>query len=197
MKSILAATILAAGTLLIGCGVPSYDKARYAELEQVILKSTNLLVGLTVGEATNLVHLDHVRCDSAQVPQMDDELQIFHFPGFFLELTLTHSLPTPKTNATTGLVVLNDTGNWWVAAPGPSLHIDRLNNPDARMSNYWDNVQAMSAGVRAIRRRSCDAIQSFHEMTHISWSDAGCCCSRHVRRISRASCGCGPGPLSA
>ena len=55
----------------------------------------------------------------------------------------------------------------------------------------------LSSPLVATRRRSCDAIQSFHETTHISGSDAGCRCSRHVRRLSRASCGCGPGPLSS
>lgn len=156
------ATILGTALWVTGCGVPGYDKAHYSEMEQVILQSTNRLVGLTVTEVTNLLHLEKVQWDAGCIPQGtgDEELRIYHFRGFFLELPLTHRSPTPTTNTLTGSVALSDHRNCWVAPPGPSLQIDRIGSPEVRMSNYWDNVQAMfkRAGVDSERiERSLDA----------------------------------------
>src|SRR5262249_10933182 len=135
MKRILAATIIGTFLWLTGCGFPGYDKPRYSETEQATLKGSNGLVGLPAAEATTLLRLQHVRWDAGCLPQTDDQLRIYHFRGFFLELPLTHHLPRPKTNTATGSVELSDDRNWWVAPPGPALHIDRIGSSGVRMSN--------------------------------------------------------------
>jgi hypothetical protein len=105
---------------LCGCRTADYDRARYNELKEVILHSKNMLGASQADEVIDLLRLQDVPWDGGDVFNVGDQLRIYHFAGFYLEMYVHDR---------------------WVAAPGPSLHVDRLNSPKIRMSNYWDNAE--------------------------------------------------------
>ena len=138
MTRFLAIFGLSLTCFLAGCSVSSYDTKQFQLLERAILRSTNNMVALSVEEASQKLAIQSVRWDSGCIPQTGDQLRIYHFEGFCLKLPLTHD-------------GRSDT-NWCVAVPGPTLEIDRIKDPNTRMSNYWDNVSTMFRKADATSR---------------------------------------------
>ena len=162
----LVATVIIGGSFLIssGCGRsgrPGYDKGRYDKLEAAILRSTNMLAGVSFADASRLLALEGVRWDEGYSNAPLEQQRIYHFHGFSLRLDLEVRPPgiTPgiKKAFRYDEQQLRSNGVWWVARSWPQLEIDRLDDPPTRMSNYWDNTQA-SFRHREAEQRSIAAI---------------------------------------
>jgi hypothetical protein len=62
-------------------------------------------------------------------------MRIYHFHGFYLILHLTKLMPDNPPMWTSE--DLQKRGQWYVHYFYPALHIDGLDDPGKRMSNYW------------------------------------------------------------
>ena len=154
MTRILALTVLGLCLVFSGCGRPSYDKARYEKMEAVMLRSTNMLAGIPLAEASRLLALEGARWNEGYSNVPLGQERIYHFDGFCLRLDLEVLPPgiMPGSKKPFHYVEqqLRTNGVWWVAKSWPRLEIDRLEDAATRMSNYWDNAQA------SFRRRGAE-----------------------------------------
>jgi hypothetical protein len=132
---------------MIGCADSGYDKARFDRMQGTIDGSTNKLLGVSLAEASKLLSLDGARWDEGYTSVPLGQLRVYHFRGFYLLLSL-QVLPRgmtpddPQSFSWSSDSELRSNGVWWVASFYPALHVDRLDDPQTRMSNYWDGVHA-------------------------------------------------------
>jgi hypothetical protein len=124
-----------------------YDKTRYDQMQRTIDGSTNKLLGISLPDASRLLSLENVKWDEGYTSIPFGQLRVYHFKGFYLLLDL-RVLPrgiTPGSDysfSVRGDSELRSNGVWWVTDFYPSLHIDGIDAPKERMSNYWEQVHA-------------------------------------------------------
>jgi hypothetical protein len=124
-----------------------YDKTRYGQMQRTIDGSTNKLLGISLQDASRLLSLENVKWDEGYTSVPFGQLRIYHFKGFDLMLSL-RAFPrgiTPDSHQSFNVrsdSELRSNGVWWVANFYPSLHIDGIDDPKERMSNYWEQVHA-------------------------------------------------------
>jgi len=115
-------------------------------MERTILQSTNLLAGMQLSDAAKLLSLDGVRWDEGYSNVPLGQERIYHFRGFCLRLELEVRPQGIAPGSTQSFSYtepqLRSNGVWWVSQFWPHLEIDRLNDPETRMSNYWDNAHS-------------------------------------------------------
>jgi hypothetical protein len=125
----------------------AYDKTRHDRMQRIIDGSTNKLLGSSLPDASRWLSLENVKWDEGYTSVPFGQLRVYHFKGFYLLLDL-RVLPrgiTPGSDYTfsvRGNSELRSNGVWWVANFYPSLHIDGIDDPKERMSNYWEQVHA-------------------------------------------------------
>ncbi len=144
--------VLAALVLLFGCAGlwgadVRYDKPRHDRMQRTIDGSTNKLLGVPLPDASRWLSLENVKWDEGYTSVPFGQLRVYHFKGFYLLLEL-RVLPrgiTPGSDysfSVRGDSELRSNGVWWVADFYPSLHIDGIDDPKERMSNYWKEIHA-------------------------------------------------------
>jgi hypothetical protein len=148
MARISTTILFVAAFAVTSCVDSGYDKARYNRMQLSIDGSTNKLLGLSLTDASRVLSLKGARWDEGYTSVPLGQLRIYHFRGFYLLLSLevrpqgiTQDKPQPFSHSD-----LRSNGVWWVANFHPALHIDGLDEPSKRMTNYWDRV---NAGFRA------------------------------------------------
>jgi hypothetical protein len=143
--------ILFALAFLFGCidswgADAKYDKTRYDQMQRTIDDSTNKLLGISLQDASKLLSLKNVKWDEGYSSVPFGQLRVYHFKGFYLLLSL-RVFPRGITPESHGQFSVNESelrtnGIWWVANFYPALHIDGIDDPKERMSNYWEQVHA-------------------------------------------------------
>jgi hypothetical protein len=130
-----------------GCVRSSYDQTQFDRMQSTIDGSTNKLLGVSLTDASRLLGLDGARWDEGYTSVPLGQERIYHFRGFYLLLSL-QILPRgmtpdqPRSFGWSSDSELRSNGVWWVADFYPALHVDGLDDPQMRMSNYWDKVHA-------------------------------------------------------
>ena len=116
-----------------------YDKARYDGMKSVIDSWIEASKGSTLkvpfSEAERRLSLGGVEWSKAYTNAPHSEMRIYHFHGFYLMLDLTRLMPDNPPMWTSE--DLQKRGEWYVHYFYPALHIDGLDDPEKRMSNYW------------------------------------------------------------
>jgi hypothetical protein len=116
----------------------SYDKARYdgkSAIESWIEASKGKILKVPFSEAERRLSLGGVEWSKAYTNAPNSEMRIYHFHGFYLILHLTKLMPDNPPMWTSE--DLQKRGEWYVHYFYPALHIDGLDDPEKRMSNYW------------------------------------------------------------
>ncbi len=178
---ILPAMVLLAGCMDLSGAETRYDKACHDRMQRVIDGSTNKLLGVSLPDASRLLSLGNVKWDEGYTSVPLGQLRVYHFKGFYLLLSL-QVLPrgiTPGSDysfSVRGDSELRSNGVWWVANFYPSLHIDGMDDPKARMSNYWEQVHAGFA--KRTKQLAADRVQP-------TWVKFAFSVSNHVDDLSR------------
>src|SRR5215216_2461103 len=106
----------------------SYDKARYDRMQSVIdtwiegSKGKPLMIPFA--EAERQLALEGVQWSKAYTNVPDGEARIYHFRGFYLDLSLRKRLPDNPPEWTSE--DLEKRGRWYVCDFEPALFIDGL-----------------------------------------------------------------------
>jgi hypothetical protein len=143
-----------------GCAHSGYDKARFDQVQRTIDGSTNKLLGISLADASKLLSLDGVRWDEGYTSMSLGQSRIYHFRGFYLLLSLElfpkGSSPEHRPRSFSIDSEFRANGVWWVANFYPALHVDGLDDPKLRMSNYWAGVHASFRRTEKMWRRRSD-----------------------------------------